>query len=52
VITTGGQFDFNLSPGHYVIGLSHCADGNMGTWVSVVVRSGVTLHANLPNMCR
>ena len=51
-VPTGGEFDFNLSPGHYVLYLPHYVDGNVGSWVSVVVRSGVTLHADLPNMCK
>ncbi len=51
-VPTGGQFDFNLSPGHYVIELPHYTGGNVRTWVSVVVRSGVPVHADLPNMCK
>ena len=27
-VPTGGQFDFNLSPGHYVIELPHYGGGN------------------------
>ncbi len=74
-VPTGGEFDFNLSPGHYVIELPYYGDGNnlapwvpgppgvygvvpgggvsirMGSWVSVVVRGGITLQADLPNMC-
>ncbi len=74
-VPTGGQFDFDLSPGHYVIELPYYGDGNNlapwvpgppgvyhtvrgggvggtpGSWVSVVVRGGVTVHADLPNMC-
>ena len=50
-VPTGGQFDFNLPPGRYVIE-HHYIGGNVWTWFSVVVRSGVTLHADLPNMCK
>jgi hypothetical protein len=51
-VPSGGQFDFNLSPGPYVIDFPHYVGGNVETWASVVVRSGVTVHADLPNMCK
>ena len=75
-VPTGGEFDFDLSQGHYVIELPYYGDGNnlapwvpgppgvllgvvpgggvsvrMGSWVSVVVRGGVTVHDDLPNTC-
>ena len=74
-VPTGGQFDFNLSPGRYDIELPYYGDGNslapwvpgppgvygvvpgggvsirMGSWVSVVVRGGVSVRADLPNAC-
>ena len=50
-VPTGGKYDFKLAPGHYVIDLPHYPGGNVGSWLAVVVRSGVTVHANLPNMC-
>ncbi len=31
---------------------STMSDGNVWTWVSVVVRNGVTVHADPPNMCK
>ena len=50
-VPTGGEYDFHLPPGHYVIE-HHYLGGNVTTWVSVVLRSGITVHANLPNICK
>jgi len=49
-VPTVGQFAFNLSPGHYVIELPR--GGNLQSWVSVADSSGVTVHSDLPNMCK
>jgi hypothetical protein len=50
-VPVGGQFHFRLLPGRYVIDLRHYVGGNVGTWASVTVRGGETVHADLPNMC-
>ena len=51
-VPVGGQFHFHLLPGHYVIDLPHYAGGNAGPSLMVTVRKGVTVHANLPDLCR
>ncbi len=49
-VPTGGEFDFQLPPGHYVI--DHYLGYNMTTWLSVVLRRGITVDANLPDICK
>ena len=51
-VPVGGQFHFSFVPGRYVIDLPHYVRGNVGTWASVTVRSGETVHVDLPNRCK
>jgi hypothetical protein len=51
-VPAGGYFHFSLTPGHYVIDLPHYARGNAGPSLAVTVRQAVTVHANLPDLCR
>ena len=50
-VPAGEQFHFSLSPGQYVIELPRYSGGNFGTWASVTVHGGTTVHVVLPNMC-
>jgi hypothetical protein len=51
-VPVGMQFHFRLLPGRYVIDLPHYVNGNVGPWVSVTVRGGEVVNADLPDMCR
>ena len=51
-VPTGGEYHFALPSGRYVIDAPHYAGGNGLTYVSVVVRAGKTVHADLPNDCK
>jgi hypothetical protein len=49
---SAGRFHFRLLPGRYVIDLPNYVGRTMGPSVSVTVRGGETVHADLPDMCR
>jgi len=51
-VPAGGEYRFTLPAGDYVIDLPHYIGGNVGTLISVVIRAGRTIHADLPNDCR
>jgi hypothetical protein len=48
----GTDYHFTLPLGHYVIDLPHYVGGNVGSDVSVVITSGTTTDADLPNTCK
>jgi hypothetical protein len=51
-VPTGGEYHFTLPPGPYVIDLPHYGGGNVGTYVSLVIANGKTVHADLPDDCK
>jgi hypothetical protein len=51
-VPVGGQFHFRLLTGRYVVDYPRYVGGNVGTRLSVTVRRGEDVHADLPDMCR
>ena len=50
-VTTNASYQFALAPGDYVFQAHFPPPANVSPFVSVTVRSGVTKHADIPNMC-
>jgi hypothetical protein len=44
------MYRFALVPGHYVL-VAHLPHGNVRPYTQILVKEGVTLHADIPNMC-
>jgi hypothetical protein len=50
-VTTNASYQFALAPGNYVFQAHFPPPANAIPFVSVTVRSGVTQHVDIPNMC-
>jgi hypothetical protein len=51
-VTTNASYQFALAPGDYVFQAHFPPPANVSPFVSVTVRSGVTNHVDIPNMCK
>jgi hypothetical protein len=50
-VMTNASYQFALPPGDYVFQAHFPPPANVSPFVSVAVRSGVTKHVDIPNMC-
>ena len=51
-VTTNASYQFALASGDYVFQAHFPPPANVSPFVSVTVRSGVTTHVDIPNMCK
>jgi hypothetical protein len=51
-VTTNTSYQFALAPGDYVFKAHFPPPANVDPFVSVTVKSGVTQHVDIPNMCK
>jgi hypothetical protein len=50
-VTTNASYQFALAPGDYVFRAHFPPPATVSPFVSVTVRSGITTHVDIPNMC-
>jgi hypothetical protein len=50
-VTTNGLYRFVLGPGSYVLRAHYATFRSFTTWKQVVLVSGTTVSADIPNMC-
>jgi uncharacterized membrane protein len=50
-VTTNGSYRFVLSPGNYVLRAHYASSVNFTPWKQIVLMSGATVKADIPNMC-
>jgi hypothetical protein len=51
-VTRNASYQFALAPGDYVFQAHFPSPANPSPFVSVTVRSGITMQVDIPNMCK
>jgi hypothetical protein len=51
-VTTNSSYQFVLAPGHYVLRAQYLRPSNAEPFAEVTVKSGATVHTDIPNVCK